>query len=249
MRFVRTDQKVLRRLYNNFVLHKLLKTLLFAVLLAALAVFVVVAYVDITTAPYIYSADATPGKTTVALVPGASVSSNGTLSPVLKERADRAAQLYESGVVSKILVTGDNSTLQYDEVYPVGKYLLALGIPEQHIFLDYAGFDTYSSMYRARDVFGVRDVIIVSQRYHLPRAVYIARALGLDARGIDASQGEQYLAYSLREIPASLKAVFDVLTKRPPEYLGHQFPVSGDGSATWVGSAQMIYFHNERGGT
>jgi SanA protein len=212
------------------------------VLLVVIVLAAVATYITVTVSPHIYSAGTTPPKTQVALVPGASVTSNGTLSPVLKERADKAAALYEAGIVSKILVTGDNATLEYDEVYPVGKYLLALGIPEQDIFLDYAGFDTYSSMYRARDVFKVKDVLIVSQRYHLGRAVFVARALGLDAEGVDASQGEKYFFYSLREIPASLKAVWDVLTHRVPQYLGRPFPISGEGNATWVGSTQMIYF-------
>jgi len=182
----------------------------------------------------------------VALVLGASVKSNGTLSVVMKERADRAANLYLSGVVSKILVTGDNSTLKYDEVYPVGKYFLALGIPQDDIFLDYAGFDTYSSMYRARDIFGVTHMLIVTQQYHLPRAVFIARTLGLEAYGVDASQGEKYLYNSVREIPASIKAAFDLAINRQPKYLGEQFPVSGTSSTTWLGGeSQMIYFKQE----
>ncbi len=223
---------------------KLFRRALLAVLFAALLCALIVSYVDISTTRFIYAGtDTTLPKAQVALVPGASVASNGMLSPVLKERADKAAELYESGTVSKILVTGDNSTLNYDEVYPVGKYLLALGIPQKNIFLDYAGFDTYSSMYRAKEVFGVTSVIVVSQRYHLPRAVFIARSLGLDAVGVDASQGEKYLAYSLREIPASIKAVFDLVVARVPKYLGTQFPVGGDGAATWVGSStEMIYF-------
>lgn len=220
------------------------KWLLFLLFLFGLGCVLVVAYIDISTARFIYGFKETPPKAQVALVLGASVASNGTLSPVMKERADRAATLYESGVVSKILVTGDNSTLQYDEVYPVGKYLLALGIPQQDIFLDYAGFDTYSSMYRARDVFGVRRLLVVSQQYHLPRALFIARALGLDAYGADASQGEKYFYYSVREIPASLKAALDIASGRMPKYLGEQFPVSGSSSTTWLGGdAQMIYFN------
>ncbi len=205
-----------------------------------------VAYVDVSTAHSIYEPSQAP-KAQVAMVLGASVASSGKLSPVLKERADVAAWLYEHHVVSKILVTGDNSTLQYDEVYPVGKYLLALGIPQKDIFLDYAGFDTYSSMYRARDVFRVTSLLIISQRFHLPRAIFIARSLGLDARGIDAAApGEKYFVYSLREIPASFKATLDVLFARTPKYLGAQFPVSGSSDATWVGgSAQMVYFKSQ----
>jgi SanA protein len=229
--------------YTEVVIRKILDVVALILLGALLVCIGVVAYVDGSTAAYIYRADETPAKAGVALVPGASVASNGTLSKVLRERADKAANLYEAGVVHTILVTGDNATLQYDEVYPVGKYLVALGVPQQDIFLDYAGFDTYSSMYRARDVFGVTSVLIISQAYHLPRAVFVARALGLDARGVDASQGEKYFAYSLREIPASLKAAYDLVSGRHPKYLGTPFPVSGNSTETWLGGgAQMIYF-------
>ncbi|MCX6820090.1 MAG: YdcF family protein [Candidatus Adlerbacteria bacterium] len=206
----------------------------------------IIAYADIVTAPFIYSATETPPHAEVALVLGASVSSSGKLSAVMAERADKAVQLYKAKTVEKILVTGDNSTLSYDEVYPVGKYLLIQGVPEEDIFLDYAGFDTYSSMYRAREVFDVTSVVVVSQAFHLRRAVFIARSLGLDATGIDASRGERYVWYTMREIPASIKAVLDLWSKRVPKYLGVQFPVGGDGSTTWVGSsAQMIYFQNQ----
>ena len=180
----------------------------------------------------------------VALVLGASIRSNGTLSAVLQERADTAYALYAAKKVSKILVSGDNGTLQYDEVYPVGKYLLAKGVPKEDIFLDYAGFDTYSSVYRAQKVFNASLVIIVSQAFHLPRALFIARALGMHAVGVDAGKpGEQYIINSLREIPASLKAVFDVFSGRVPKYTGQMFPVSGSGEATWVGpKSETTYF-------
>ena len=231
--------------YTGIMLKKLLDIGTHVLLVAVVLCVVIIVYIDISTYRYIYQRGETPPKEQVALVPGASVASNGTLSPVLKERADKAAELYEAGIVSKILVTGDNSTLQYDEVYPVGKYLLALGIPQQDIFLDYAGFDTYSSMYRARSVFGVTSVLIVSQEYHLPRAVFIARSLGMNAYGVDASQGEKYLLYSLREIPASIKAALDLMFARVPKYLGTQFPIGGSSMQTWVGSStEMIYFNH-----
>ncbi len=183
----------------------------------------------------------------VALVLGASIRSNGALSLVLKERADAAIALYEAHKVSKILVSGDNSTLAYDEVYPVGKYLISRGVPVADVFLDYAGFDTYSSLYRAKTIFGVRSMIITSQRFHLPRALFIADVLGVSAVGLDASgPTDSYLLNALREIPATMKAVFDLLTHRTPQYLGPTFFVTGDGSTTWVGpKVETIYFINE----
>lgn len=162
----------------------------------------------------------------------------------LEERADAAAALYESGVVGKILVSGDDGTLQYDEVYPIGKYLEVKGIPRRDIFLDYAGFDTYSSMYRARAVFDVSSMVITTQRFHLPRALFLARAFGISAVGLDSSlPGEKYFDNSLREIPASVKALLDVLIARVPKYLGQQYPITGDGRATWVASTTpVLYF-------
>ena len=171
----------------------------------------------------------------VAIVLGASIRSNGDLSPVLAERADAAYLLYSQKKVTKILVTGDNATLQYNEVYPVGKYLLAKGVPKDDIFLDYAGFDTYSSMYRAGRVFGVSSAVVVSQRFHLFRALYIARSRGISAVGFDAGKpGDHYILNSLREIPASLKAVFDVFSGRVPKYLGPTISMVGSGTKTWV---------------
>lgn len=179
----------------------------------------------------------------VALVLGASVNSKGILSPVMQERADKAIQLYRVGIVKKIIVSGDDSTLQYDEVYPVGKYLRAYGVPQRDIFLDYAGFDTYSSVYRAKHVFHADAVLIVTQWFHLPRALFIAWALGMEARGVDASKGERYIQSTLREIPASVKALFEVLFGRLPKYLGTPFPVAGKSDETWLGAAtEDIYF-------
>lgn len=190
-------------------------------------------YVSVDTAPYMYASVADVPHAQAALVLGASVTSAGTLSTVLKERADTAVALYRAGIVEKILVTGDNSTLSHNEVNPVGRYLAAAGIPQERIFLDHAGFDTYSSMYRARDVFDASSVVIVSQRFHLPRALYVARRLGLQAYGVDAGQGESFFYNYAREVPASVKALFDLSFARAPKFLGEQYPISGDGSATW----------------
>src|SRR3989344_892355 len=171
-------------------------------------------------------------RTDAALVLGASVF-RGSPSPILAERADTAIALYRAGKVKKILVTGDNGALTHDEVTPVRKYLLDAGIASQDIFLDHAGFDTYSSMYRARDVFLVLSLTIVTQDFHLPRALWIARHLGLDAYGVVAEGGEHSPYDYVREIPASIKAFLDVFIDRQPKYLGPTIPLSGDGEETW----------------
>jgi SanA protein len=185
------------------------------------------------TDPFVYASVSDAPTSTVAMVLGASVYQNGTLSPVLAARADSAIGLYQSGKVLKIIVTGDNSEISHNEVNPVGNYLLAHGIPKSDIFLDHAGFDTYSSMYRARDVFLIKDMIIVSQSFHLARAVYIARSLGINASGVRAG-GESFPYNTLREVPATLKAYADILINRTPKYLGVKYPVLGDGTPTWA---------------
>lgn len=181
--------------------------------------------------PYMYASIADVPQADAALVLGASVY-RGSPSPVLEDRAHTAVDLFKDKTVAKILVTGDNGSLSHDEVTPVRKYLLQAGIPAGDIFLDHAGFDTYSSMYRARDIFGARSIIIVTQDFHLPRALYIARSLGLTAYGVPLHDGGEARDY-LREIPAALKAVVDVLLHRKPKYLGEPIPLSGDGSTTW----------------
>lgn len=214
--------------------------IVFFVLLIVLSGAALYAYVWYGTQPYMFdSIDATP-TTQVALVLGASVTSGGVLSPVLAARADRAVALYSAHKVSKILVTGDNATLSHDEVDPVGKYLVAHGVPKGDIFLDHAGFDTYSSMYRARDVFGVTSLTIVSQPFHLPRAVFIARSLGLLAYASPADTSGLNAYNYVREVPATAKAEYDLLFNRVPKYLGTQYPVTGNGEATWGGFSSTI---------
>ncbi|MCE9541578.1 YdcF family protein [Candidatus Kaiserbacteria bacterium] len=182
--------------------------------------------------PYMFASTGDVPATDVALVLGASVF-RGRPSPVLEERANTAVQLYLSGKVRKILVTGDNSALTHDEVTPVRKYLLAAGIPAGDIFLDHAGFDTYSSMYRARDVFQARSMTVVTQDFHLPRSMFIARELGLVAYGVGTEGGGGTGWDYIREVPASMKALLDLVIHRQPKYLGEKIPLTGDGSSTW----------------
>jgi SanA protein len=182
---------------------------------------------------YIYALVAQAPTTTAAVILGASVYSSGTLSVILKERVDKAIELYRSHKVAKILMTGDNGALTHNEVEPVRRYLLAANVMGDDIFLDHAGFDTYSSMYRARDVFGVTSLTIVTQPFHLSRAVFIARTLGLSAYGVEAGVGEAYLYNYAREVPATTKAIFDLVFSRVPKYLGPVFPIGASGTSTW----------------
>lgn len=200
-------------------------------LVAALLAILIPITLRIIVSPYLYVSDGSIPIAQVAIVLGASVEANGQPSPILAARANAAVQLFNDDKVSKILVTGDNATTDYDEVNAVQRYLLAAGIPPQDIFLDHAGFDTYSSMYRAKAIFDATSAIIVTQDFHLPRAVFTARALGINAYGYDA--GPATIWDYLREIPASAKALWDLATRRVPEYLGQQYPLSGSGEATW----------------
>lgn len=211
--------------------------LLWLIVLGALLLAAMLAYIASQTRQYIYSDISKVPDTEVAMVLGASVTSSGDLSEILKERADEAVLLYRAGKVKKILVTGDNATVSHDEVDPTERYLVSVGVRADDIFLDHAGFDTYSSMYRARDVFDVTSVTIVSQEFHLPRAVYVARSLGLTAYAAEAPNGGVDLFNYVREIPATVKALWDVALSRVPKYLGTQYPITGDGRATWGSAA------------
>lgn len=153
-----------------------------------------------------------------ALILGAGVLRDGGLSPVLRDRADQAIDLYRAQKVSRIIASGNTATY-YDEVEPMRNYLLKAGIPEDAIVLDRAGFDTYSSIYRARDVFAVQSLAIVSQSFHLPRAVFIARELNIDASGVSADRGHYKITNYFREMLADVKAVANLVGNRTPSSL------------------------------
>jgi len=199
---------------------------------AALAAFVVVtnAYIYLSTSAYLYDDASAAPEVQAALVPGAALLISGAPAPVFTDRADAAIRLYTAGKVAKILISGDNSTLAHNEVNPMRLYLLAEGIPDRDIFLDHAGFDTYSSMYRARHIFGVSSLIVASQSFHLPRAVFIARTLGMNAYGMNADAGHILLINYLREVLANEKALFNVVFQTKPRYLGAVIPITGDGT-------------------
>jgi len=199
--------------------------------LGFLVVFIVATNLTIheETKVYIYDGVASVPNAEVALIPGAPIFSSGVISSIYADRADAAIKLYEAKKVSKILVSGDNSTVSHNEVNPVRKYLLGKGIPDEDIFLDHAGFDTYSTMYRARDIFGVTSVIIATQSFHLPRAVFIARQLGIEAYGVNADSGDILFKNYVREILANEKTVIDLLLQRIPKYLGEKIPITGNG--------------------
>lgn len=171
----------------------------------------------------------------VALILGAKVYPDGRMSDILTDRALTALDLYQQKKVLKILVSGDHGREQYDEVNTIKDYLLQKGVPASDIFLDHAGFDTYDSVYRAKHIFEVESLVIVTQEFHLPRALYLAKALGIDAVGV-VSDRREYVqgAYNeLRETFARVKAFLDVILQAKPKFLGEQIPVTGDSKASW----------------
>lgn len=168
------------------------------------------------------------------LVLGARVWDNGSPSGVLEDRLDTGISAYQAGVSDRLLMSGDHGQDDYDEVNAMKDYALEQGIPSENIFMDHAGFSTYESVYRARDIFQVKTVLIVTQEYHLYRALYIARALGLNAYGVaaDRSVYSGIVGFEAREILARVKDFFYTLIQPLPTYLGDVIPITGDGNVT-----------------
>jgi vancomycin permeability regulator SanA len=168
------------------------------------------------------------------LVLGAGVWENGRPSQMLEDRLLQGIELYQAGASNRLLMSGDHGRVAYDEVNVMKSYAIDRGVPSENVFMDHAGFSTYDSMYRARDIFQAKKVIIVTQRYHLYRALYVAEALGLEAYGV-ASDPRQYAGQNnreLREIAARIKDFLYVLVKPKPTYLGDAIPVYGNGDIT-----------------
>ncbi|WP_307873213.1 SanA/YdcF family protein [Paractinoplanes ovalisporus] len=162
----------------------------------------------------------------VAIVLGAQVYDDGSPSPFLAARLDIAKRLLDAGKVRAILISGDHSRWEYDEPGNSEVYLVARGVPAAQIALDYAGFDTYDSCVRAKQIFGVREAIVVTQTYHLDRAVALCRTLGINATGVGDESvkiyKEPWRNSVVRERGAVVKAVADVITRRDPVFLGRQ---------------------------
>lgn len=155
-------------------------------------------------------------------------------SPMLEDRLLEGIKLYQNGVSDKIIMSGDHARKEYDEVNIMKNYAIEKGIPSENIFMDHAGFSTYESIYRAKDIFEAKKVVIVTQKYHLYRALYIANRLGLEAYGV-GSDPRQYVGATnreIREILARDKDFIKCIFKPEPTYLGDTIPVSGNGDIT-----------------
>lgn len=193
----------------------------------ALVTLVLNLYVVLSQNPDIYAAEDITGDYECIMVLGCGVT-RGKPSPLLQARLDKGLELYRLGTAPKILVTGDNGHITYDEVSVMRDFLIGEGVPTEDIVCDYAGFSTYESVYRARDVFTVRKMIIVTQPYHLSRALYIADNLGVEAVGCGAFTPQGGQTYrDLREILARNKDVLFCIFKPLPTYLGDPIPIGG----------------------
>lgn len=218
---------------------KRLKELLvyLCVTFAVLTIFVLIInqYIQSEGGKYIVSQEDVPEADAI-IVLGALVFPDGNVSLMLRDRLTTGYELYEKGKAKKIIVSGDHGRKEYDEVNTMKDFLKVKGVPGDDIFMDHAGFNTYDSLYRARDIFRANKVIIVTQKYHLMRALFIARELGIEAYGIPADKriyNGVMLKNEIREIGARNKAFFTAkLIKPKPKYLGEVIPVTGSGSAT-----------------
>lgn len=167
------------------------------------------------------------------LVLGCAVWDSGP-SHMLEDRLRRSVELYDLGAAPKLLMSGDHGRTNYDEVDAMKTYAVDSGIASADVFMDHAGFSTYESIYRAKAIFGTKKIIIVSQEYHLYRAVYIAQQFGLDAYGVSANY-RNYVgqdAMDMREVLARVKDFGTSLFKPEPTYLGETIPIWGDGNLT-----------------
>lgn len=179
--------------------------------------------------PAIFSATDVPQER-VALVLGARVYGNGRLSGMLRDRVETAVALYHAGKVQKLLMSGDNSSLEYNEPEAMMAHAIALGVPAEDVQPDYAGRRTYDSCYRARAIFQVESLVIVTQAFHLPRALFLCSQLGIPSVGVAADQrpyDPRSLAWSeTREVAATFFALLDVVRRAPPPVLGDPIPLS-----------------------
>lgn len=179
----------------------------------------------------IYQKEDAPKKQ-LAIVFGAGLRRDGTPTAILRDRVETAAELYFSGKVEKLLMSGDNSALEYNEPESMRQYALSLGVPAEAIALDFAGRRTYDTCFRAKEIFMVDDVLLVTQKFHLPRALYLCNALGVEAVGVEANTrrfwSRSLLIWNFRELPATVEAFLDLYVSAPAPVLGEPLPLFMD---------------------
>ena len=178
--------------------------------------------------PRLYNVQDAPTQA-VVIVFGAGLWRDGSPTPVLRDRVATAADLYFSGKGRKLLMSGDNTTIYYNEPEAMRQYALELGVPDEDIVLDYAGRRTYDTCYRANAIFGVKRALLVTQKFHLPRALFLCNALGLQASGVEANnlnyRKVSLLIWNVREQLATSAAFLDIYVDKPSPILGLPQPI------------------------
>ena len=207
---------------------KSFKVLFWLALAMVILIVAVQVYVSQSTKTQIVTLENAP-TAPVVIVPGAGITADKRPTAALRDRLDLAIQLYQDGKVQKLLLSGDNSYIEYNEPEAMRQYALGQGIPDTDLVLDYAGRRTYDTCYRANAIFGLSDVIVTTQAYHLPRFVFLCDNLGLNVTGIPVSQSrylpQRYLFWQFREVFATMQAVWDIYIRHPLPILGSPEPI------------------------
>lgn len=216
------------------IIKKVFKTFLAVVLLLVLVIIGVSLFVKLKTSGNIVSSVKSLEKADCIVILGAGVKSDGTPSLMLKERLDKGISLYENKISEKILISGDHRSRYYDEVNTMKNYCLNAGVESENIFMDHAGLSTYDSIYRAKEIFGAEKIVIVTQKYHLYRAVYIAQSLGLEVTGVacDTATYKGQAFRNLREVFAQNKDVLMCIFKPEAEVMGEKISLNSNGNIT-----------------
>ena len=214
---------------------KIAKYIIFIILIGIIIICILSLYVKLSTKNQILELDELKEIENVdcILILGAGVNKSKP-SPMLEERLIKGIELYKEGISPKIIMSGDHGKKDYNEVGVMKTYGIEEGIPSENIFMDHAGFSTYDSIYRAKEIFSAKKIIIVTQEYHLYRSLYIANALGLEAYGYSSSinKHEGQIKREIREILARNKDIIKSIIKPKSTYVGEPIPVSGNGDIT-----------------
>lgn len=214
---------------------KIIRLIIIIILVLIILICLVSLYVKLSTKDKIITLEeAKKEKDVDCILVLGSLVTNDSPSPMLKDRLDTGIKLYKEGVSNKIIMSGDHGRKNYNEVGVMKTYGIENEVPSEDIFMDHAGFSTYDSIYRAKEIFGAKKIIIVTQEYHLYRSLYIAKSLGIEAYGV-ASNPRKYngqLKREIREILARDKDVVKSILKPKSTYLGEPIPVSGNGDIT-----------------
>ena len=206
---------------------KIIKRLLFLSIVSLTIILSIPLYVNYTVRHTLFSHINNVEGKEFAIVLGAGIKKNGTPGSYLKQRLDDTYKLFNSKKIKKIVLTGDNGAIDHDEISVMNNYLVKKGVPQSILFADYAGFDTYTSMERATKTFAIDEAIIVSQGYHLPRAVYIAQYKGINAVGFSSNPNYGKKRYYAREWGATIKSFFDCIINRKARFYGKKINTSG----------------------